>query len=100
MILNFDECQHVDELVAEGVFDQPLDDTFKATLSEQEKFRYEVLVFMKKSGYKLINSKCFKKKDIYIPVNMIEDFYSKHEDIDLRILIEKSDGVNIKEYLL
>lgn len=68
---------------AMGMLDEPFDDSFKETLSQQERFRYEVLVFMKKNGFKLINSKCFKKKDVYIPVNDIENFYKENDDIDL-----------------
>ena len=42
---------------------------------------------MKKNGYKLINSKCFKKKDVYIPVAAIDDFYKQNEKIDLERIV-------------
>jgi len=70
-----------------GKPEEGFDDLFKETLSVQERFRYDVLVFMKKNGYKLINSKCFKKKDVYIPVSTIEDFYKQNKRIDLERII-------------
>ncbi len=75
------------------IFDEPFDDSFKETLSQQERFRYEVLVFMKKNGFKLINSKCFKKKDVYIPVSDIESFYKENDSIDLEEILFKLELV-------
>lgn len=68
--------------------DEYYDDTFKQTLTVQERFRYEVLVFMKKNGFKLINSKFFKKKDICIPVNYIEASYRETKKLDLYEIVK------------
>lgn len=85
--MNTEKCykKERDELISacSSFRDAELDESFKETLTNDERFRYELLVIMKKEGYKLINSKFFKKKDVYIPVKDIEDFYQKNEEINL-----------------
>jgi len=72
---------------------EKLDDNFIGTLTTDERFRYELLILMKKEGYKLINSKYFKKREVYIPVTYLEEYYKENKTINIRKILDEIEDM-------